>query len=195
MDTKKIILFCSFILFCNTTFSQALEIKEKIKFNLKGGFGGNYSIACGQFGLTENIGAYTEFTLSKKYKGWKFNIGPRVNNKNFTWDNDDNINVSLLFIDIPLLFSYDFDLGTNNTFRLELGPYYSQYIAGAIFIDNKKIAGAFNNGYYSPFNAGLIVGGGFWHNDFYIGADFDFIWDWAGEDAFPSFYMTAGYRF
>ena len=137
----------------------------------------------------------SEFTLSKKYKGWKFNIGPRVNNKNFTWDNDDNINVSLLFIDIPLLFSYDFDLGTNNTFRLELGPYYSQYIAGAIFIDNKKIAGAFNNGYYSPFNAGLIVGGGFWHNDFYIGADFDFIWDWAGEDAFPSFYMTAGYRF
>ena len=94
------------------------------------------------------------------------------------------------------LKSFDrFDLGTNNTFRLELGPYYSQYIAGAIFIDNKKIAGAFNNGYYSPFNAGLIVGGGFWHNDFYIGADFDFIWDWAGEDAFPSFYMTAGYRF
>lgn len=195
MNPKKIILFLSLFLFCNAIFSQTLETRENVKFNLRGGFGGNYSIACAEFGLNENIGAYTEFNLSKKYKGWKFNIGPRLNNRNFAWVNDANINVSLLFIDIPLLFSYDFTLDTKHAFRLEIGPYYSQYITGAMFANNKKVASAFYNGYYSPFNVGIIAGGGFWHGDFYIGADFDFIWDWAGEDAFPTFYMTAGYRF
>lgn len=193
MNSKKIILFLSLILFSNTIFSQTLETKEKIRFNLRCGFGGNYSIACAEFGLTENIGAYTEINLSEKYKGWKFNIGPRLNNRNFILA--DAVNASLLFIDIPLLFSYDFSLDTKNTFRLEIGPYYSQYITGAIFANNQKIASAYYNAYYSPFNIGLIIGGGFWHGDFYIGSDFDFIWDWAGEDAFPTFYITTGYRF
>ncbi len=195
MKKKIIFSLTALLLSCSFIFAQTSETKEKIRFNLRCGFGGNYSIACAEFGLTENIGAYTEINLSEKYKGWKFNIGPKLNNRNYAWTNDANINVSLLFIDIPLLFSYDFSLDAKNVFRLEVGPYYSQYISGAIFVNNKNIATGYCNGYCSPFNVGLIIGGGFWHGDFYIGSDFDFIWDWAGEDAFPTFYMTAGYRF
>ena len=186
------IIFIAIIILCYNHANAQNE--QKIKFNLRGGLGSNYSIAVYNFGVNANIGGYTEFALNEKYKGWKFNVGTRLSNKNFAWKNT-NTNVSLLFIDIPLLFSYDFDLNPQNAIRLEFGPYYSQYVAGALFSEGVNMGSAFHKGYYTPCNVGFMLGGGIWHKDFYIGANLDFIYDLAGEDAFPAFYMTAGYRF
>jgi hypothetical protein len=187
---KIVLIAITFLSYSNIN----AQNESKIRFHLRGGLGGNYSIACGDFGVNANIGGYTEFALSEKHKGWKLNIGTRLNNKNFAWINT-NTNVSLLFLDIPLLFAYDFSINSQKNIRLEFGPYYSQYIAGALFSQGTNIGSAFYKGYYTPCNVGIMLGGGIWHNDFYFGANLDFIFDLAGEDAFPAFYMTAGYRF
>ena len=192
-----------FILFCicaiiNTISAQEAKqttnMIEPICFNIRGGIGGNYMVSFYQFGVATNIGGYAEIPLSKKYNNWKFSPGMRLTNKNIGLDNN---NVSLLFKDFPFLFSYDFHLSQNNKFRIEIGPYYSQYIGGGIFKNKINIANPFRNVYNSPCNIGLIIGAGIYYGNFYMGCNFEYLWDYINyeSDFLLSLTTTIGYRF
>lgn len=192
------------------------------RFNVRVGLGGIMSESTG---FADNIGGYVEMPLSAKYDNWKVNVGMKLSNRNLLVNagyyvggltNDDYSDtwtyaVRELFIEVPVIFSYDFRIAPSNDLRLSFGLYYSRYVTGDVKVsklDERYSAmgvimtgdGATEKYNHDSFvrykhSGGAILGIGYYFKDFYFGADFEMSYAW-NRDCFGSgLYATFGYRF
>lgn len=145
--------------------------------------------------------------MSKRYPGWTFSTGVRLANQNLSFGAaeiefpdgslvDMSLSNVLLFLQVPVVFGYDFRFGEKQALRLDFGLFYQRYLYGANYIGG-QFAGAME--YYDyPMhdNVGWNSGIRYYVNDFFIGLDLNLLFDWAFDfAAYNSLSATIGYRF
>lgn len=240
-DMKKNTLLVWIILLLGSIGCFAQENREKkipVNINFRAGVGAVSSDIIGYdgYGAGANIAGYVELPLSKRYSGWNVNLGLKLNYKNLSNQREYSIGINdrqaniywtqeanMLFLDVPVIFSYDFTVNERSTFRLGFGAFYSRYVTGCTKVletgesypANLTVGGVpisdpsasnpleSTRPYYVvdsfvPFinNAGLIFGVGFYVNDFYIGAEYEMLYNGETQPDFrTTFTATAGYRF
>lgn len=176
---------------------SSIEGKKPFRFMVRGGVGAvcSESFYDGSVcGIGTNLAGYVEMPMSKKNDNWKISLGLKLNNKNW---NDSNFDANVLFLDVPVLFSYDFNIRKQTDLRLSFGLYYERYMGGKVYdndIVNGMRASASAEDIARPHNnAGLTLGLGFLFKDFYFGADLDTNYGYEGVVFVTS--ATVGYRF
>ncbi len=192
-----LVIVLSVLTVCAAAQSETTEGKKPFNFMVKGGV----SAVCEEdfyyystYGIGANVAGYVEMPMSKKNDRWKVSLGLKLNNKNL---NGGNFDANMLFLDVPLLFSYDFYLRENTDLRLSFGLYYERYMSGKVRAT--EIAGGMRPStdasglVYLKHNGGLTVGLGFMFKDFYFGADMDV--NYFYEDFMFVTSASVGYRF
>lgn len=226
MTKSRFIVASLFLAFALCAFAQgespAKEHKFVPRFNLRVGLGG-VLLDADHTGFTDNIGAYVEMPMSKKHPGWKVNLGLRLDNVNMLVDaghyysgvNDKSSHswyygVRELFLEVPVIFSYDFHIAPQGDLRLGFGLFYSRYITGDVkisatgekFAAHSGIMSTVNEDYnHGPFvynyhSGGVILELGYYFKDFYFGAEYDMTYGmWVDQCHGWGLNAIVGYRF
>lgn len=227
---KRTSLVLAFLLsvFTLNIYAQGQEESDgaRPRFNIRIGLGGVSSVPRvdgEQSGFAANLGGYVELPMSKNRDNWKVNLGVRFSNRNlaamygheYTYNADGvshlwHYDVRELFIEVPVVFSYDFHVSANSDFRLSFGAFYSRYVAGDVklretgerFNADDKIYSQVNGEYirdaFVPWenNGGVILGLGYYFKDFYFGAEYEMTYAaWDSNNFGCGLYATMGYRF
>lgn len=191
------------------------------RFNVRVGLGGAL-MEHEKPGFAASVGGSVEMPMSKKYDGWKVNIGMRLFNVNpkvdggiFYYGSDEkdlswSYDVRELLLEVPVVFSYDFHVAKQGDLRLGFGVFYSRYITGdtKLSATGEKFAAhggilSAENGVYDHdsfvqnfYNGGLIVELGYYFKDFYFGAEYKMAYGaWIADHFGRSLNATFGYRF
>lgn len=107
--------FCAWLSCVYVQESAAVEGKKPFLFMVRGGV----SAVCAEpfyDGNVCGIGAnrYVKMPMSKKNDNWKISLGLKLNNKKL---NDCSFDANVLFLDVPVLFSYDFNIRKQTDLR------------------------------------------------------------------------------
>lgn len=167
------------------------ERQSKVNVNVRAGVGAFIDVANADFGIAEKVSCLLDFPISKRYDGWKMNLGFQLSNKNIS---RMTFYSSMLMLEIPVIFSYDFTRSASDKLRLSFGLFYEQYLDGAIYVAGRKTGETpLYSDYLHPIHVGGTIGLGYYHKNFFMGLDIDMTQDW------ESFYLTPiatfGYRF
>lgn len=218
---KKI--FSLLLVISIVTFGVHANEKESLKVRglIHASVGGINSVNFTVPGVSGAIGGSVEVPLNASAK-WNVNVGLDFNYKYVT---DQYVSISdavaennwtanmkhnMFFINVPVVFSYDFNIASNALLRLGFGVQYQQYLGGKSFCEldgettsflpteshNLKNGSRYGQllGMYS--NAGGLLQLGFLINDVYVGVTYDAFFEGLGNWGYVGTVgARVGYRF
>ena len=178
---------------------NGLDDGKKVHFMMKANMGAAIDMIMAdgivEPGFAFGLGGVVEFPINTNQR-WQVSVGIGLNSLNtlpsmYTGQIGDFLVKPTFnfFMQLPVLFSYTKPMDTRNLFRVEFGPYLSQFLGGCTkgsIVDNVVS---------HQFNAGLHIGTGFFFGKFYAGTEFDVMCDYGSEIMMSSVKATIGYRF